>query len=336
MLVDLRSDTVTKPGPAMYGAMMRAQVGDDVFGEDTAINELESKTAAWFGMEAGLFCPSGTMTNQLAIKCHTQPGDEVICEESSHVYQYEGGGIAFNSGSSVKLIHGDRGRISAEQVLQGINKKDDVHKAVTRLVCLEHTTNRGGGACYEWQQIHAIKAVCDAHDLILHLDGARVWNAIVANDENPLWYGQTFDSISVCYSKSLGAPVGSVLLGSKSFIQKARRFRKVLGGGMRQAGILAAACTYALENNVQRLVEDHRHAASIAAALATKEYVKMILPVSTNIIIFQTYTPQQTADFVAGMKQQNILLFAIAADRVRMVLHLDISSTMVEYLITHL
>lgn len=336
MLVDLRSDTVTKPTPAMYDAMMQARVGDDVFGEDASINELEAKTASWFGMEAGLFCPSGTMTNQLAIKCHTQPGDEVICDESSHVYQYEGGGIAFNSGSSVKLIQGDLGRISARQILQGINKKDDVHKAVTRLVCVENTTNRGGGACYHWEQIQAIRAVCDEHELILHLDGARVWNAIVANQENPHWYGAAFDSISVCFSKSLGAPVGSVLLGRKNFIQKARRFRKVLGGGMRQAGFLAAACTYALENNIERLVEDHRHAASVATALARKDYVKMILPVTTNIIIFQTHTPEQATDFVTRMKEKNILLFAITPDRVRMVLHLDISPEMVAYVISKL
>lgn len=336
MLVDLRSDTVTKPTEAMYHAMMQARVGDDVFGEDASINDLEAKTAAWFGMEAGLFCPSGTMTNQLAIKCHTQPGDEVICDESSHVYQYEGGGIAFNSASSVKLIQGDLGRITTEDVVQGMNKREDVHKAVTRMVSLENTTNRGGGACYEWQQINAIKKTCEENELILHLDGARVWNAIVANRENPHWYGEAFDSMSVCFSKSLGAPVGSVLLGRNNFIQKARRFRKVLGGGMRQAGILAAACTYALENNIERLVEDHQHAATIAAALGTKEYVKMILPVNTNIIIFQTYTTQQTKDFVSRMQQNKILVFDIASDRVRMVLHLDVNPDMVEYVIAHL
>lgn len=336
MRVDLRSDTVTKPNSAMYNAMMEAVVGDDVFGEDEAINELEFKTASFFGMPAGLYCPSGTMTNQIAIKCHTQPGDEVICDESSHVYQYEGGGIAFNAACSVRLITGDRGRVSAQQVAQAINKKDDVHKANSRLVSLENTSNRGGGACYDWEQIRDIKNVCAANELSLHLDGARLWNAIVANNENPLWYGETFNSISVCFSKGLGAPVGSVLLGDKKFIQKARRIRKVFGGGMRQAGILAAACTYALEHNIERLQIDHQHALAISKALEQKDYVKMILPVTTNIIIFETYTPEQTTAFVSKMDEKGILLFAFAPNRVRIVLHLDISSSMVDYMLSQI
>ena len=252
MIIDLRSDTVTKPTPAMLKAMVSAKVGDDVFGEDPTINELERLSADMFGMEAGLFCPSGTMTNQIAIKCHTQPGDEVICDESAHVYQYEGGGIAFNSSASVKLLYGDRGRINAEQVKAAINP-DDSHKSRTSLVCLENTSNRGGGSCYNFSEIKAIKKVCTENSLILHLDGARLWNALIAKKETPKQYGEVFDSVSICLSKGLGCPVGSVLVGNKDFIKKARRIRKVLGGGMRQAGVLAAAGIYGLQNNFDRL-----------------------------------------------------------------------------------
>ncbi len=240
MTIDFRSDTVTKPSPGMLEAMMKAKVGDDVFGEDPSINELEATAAEMFGMEAGIFCPSGTMTNQIAIKCHTQPGDEVICDESAHVYQYEGGGIAFNSGASVKLLHGDRGRITAEQVQEAINP-DDAHRTHTSLVSLENTSNRGGGSCYELTEIKRIKKVCIENKLAFHLDGARIWNALIAKNETAKQYGEIFDSISICLSKSLGCPVGSLLLGKKDLIKKARRVRKVFGGGMRQAGFLAAA-----------------------------------------------------------------------------------------------
>ncbi|MES1224077.1 MAG: GntG family PLP-dependent aldolase, partial [Bacteroidota bacterium] len=270
MLIDFRSDTVTKPTKGMLDAMMKANVGDDVFGEDPSINELESYAAALFSMEEGLFCPSGTMTNQIAIKCHTQPGDEVICDESAHIYQYEGGGIAFNAGASVKLLNGDRGRITAEQVAASINA-DDVHKARTSLVCLENTSNRGGGSCYDFEEIKKIKEVCGANNLDFHLDGARLFNALVAKKETAKQYGEVFDSISICLSKSLGCPVGSVLLGKKDFIKKARRVRKAFGGGMRQAGFLAAAGIYALNNHITRLAEDHTHARLIADALSRKD-----------------------------------------------------------------
>jgi len=252
MSIDFRSDTVTRPTPGMQEAMMKAPVGDDVFGEDPSINTLQEMTADMFGMEAALFCPSGTMTNQIAIKCHTQPGDEVICDESSHIYQYEGGGIALNSGASVKLLYGDRGRINARQVEEAI-QPDDVHRAHTRMVSLENTSNRGGGSCYTFSEIQAIQQVCMRHDLAFHLDGARLWNAIVAKKEDPLHYGKVFDSISVCLSKSLGCPVGSLLLGTKDFIKKAKRYRKVFGGGMRQGGFMAAAGIYALEHHIERL-----------------------------------------------------------------------------------
>lgn len=332
MIVDFRSDTVTKPGKEMLDTMMLAKVGDDVFGEDPSINELEHLAATLFGMEAALFCPSGTMTNQIAIKCHTQPGDEVICEESSHVYQYEGGGIAFNSGASVKLILGDRGRITAAQVQAAI-QPDDPHRPHSRLVSLENTSNRGGGSCYDFEEIKKIQHVCKANELVFHLDGARLWNALVAKKQTPLQYGQVFDSISVCLSKSLGCPVGSLLLGKKELIKKARRVRKVFGGGMRQAGFLAAAGIYALNNNIERLEEDHQHAKQIAASLVTSKYVNHILPVETNIIIFETSESITAPELVARLKEKGILGYAIAPNRVRLVLHLDITQQMVEYTI---
>lgn len=329
MIIDFRSDTVTKPTPAMLEAMMRAPVGDDVFGEDPSINELEKMGADMFGMETALFCPSGTMTNQIAIKCHTQPGDDVICDESSHIYQYEGGGIAFNSGASIKLLYGDRGRINAEQVKDAI-QPDDPHRPYTRLVSLENTSNRGGGSCYDFTEILNIGAVCKEHGLAFHLDGARLWNALVAKNESPRQYGEVFDSISVCLSKSLGCPVGSLLLGKKDFIKKGRRIRKVFGGGMRQAGFLAAAGIYALQNNISRLADDHTHAKKIAAVIEKRQDVKMILPVETNIIIFEMKDGYKAGDLVAKLKEQDILAFAISPVRVRLVVHLDITAEMTD------
>lgn len=333
MIIDYRSDTVTRPGPAMLEAIMKAPVGDDVFGEDPSINELEHLAAIMFGMEAGLFCPSGTMTNQIAIKCHTTQGDEVICDESAHVYQYEGGGIAFNSGASVKLLHGDRGRITAEQVKAAINP-DDVHRARTSLVCIENTSNRGGGSCYDFEEIRKIRKVCDEHQLAFHLDGARLWNALVARKETALQYGKVFDSISICLSKSLGCPVGSLLLGTKEHIRKARRIRKVFGGGMRQAGFMAAAGIYALKNNIDRLEEDHRHASLIAGAISKKSFTRNVLPVETNIIIFELTDKLTAPALVARLKEKELLAYAIAPDRVRLVVHLDITKEMVDQTIT--
>jgi threonine aldolase len=314
----------------MLDAMHQAQLGDDVFGEDPTLNALEAKTAALFGMEAALFCPSGTMTNQIAIKCHTQPGNEVICDHLSHIYQYEGGGIGFNAGCSVKLVQGNRGRITARQVEESINNPADVHKAPTALVSLENTANRGGGSCYDFAEIEQIKQVCTAHGLPLHLDGARLFNALVARGETPQQYGRVFDSISICLSKGLGAPVGSLLIGSKTFIQKARRVRKVLGGGMRQAGMLAAAGIYALDNHVQRLAEDHQHARRLAEALAQTDFTGEILPVETNILIFEVKGRYTAPQLAAALKEKNILVIAISPTQVRMVVHLDIHPAMVE------
>lgn len=328
MIIDYRSDTVTRPGPGMLAAMAAAKVGDDVFGEDPSINELEQMTASLFGMEAALYCPSGTMTNQIAIKCHTQPGDEVICDESSHVYQYEGGGIAFNSGASVKLIQGNLGRITAAQVAAAI-QPDDVHRPRTSLVSLENTSNRGGGSCYELEEIRKIQALCREKGLAFHLDGARLWNAMIARNEPASLYGAAFDSISVCLSKSLGCPVGSLLLGTENFIRKARRVRKVFGGGMRQAGFMAAAGIYALQNNISRLAEDHQHASLLAAALAEKSFVKMVLPAETNIIIFELKEGHNAPELVARLKEHQIYGYAIAPNRIRLVVHLDITADMI-------
>ena len=326
-MIDFRSDTVTLPTPAMLAYMQAAPVGDDVFGEDPSINALEAKTAGLFGMEAGLFCPSGTMTNQLAIKTHTQAGDEVICEELSHIYQYEGGGIASNSGASVKLLRGNRGRITAEQVLAAIHP-DDVHKPISKLVSLENTCNRGGGACYDFSEIEAIQKVAKSNGLGLHLDGARIFNALVHKKEDPTQYGKVFDSISICLSKGLGAPVGSVLLGSTPFIKKARRWRKVFGGGMRQAGSLAAAGIYALDNHFERLKEDHAKALEIKTALLKKDFVKEIFDVETNIVIAHIEGKYNATQLAAVLKEKNILVIAMTPALIRFVVHLDIANEM--------
>lgn len=328
-MIDFRSDTFTKPTREMQQFMFAAPLGDDVFGEDPSVNSLERLAANMFGMEAGLFCPSGTMTNQIAIKCHTQQGDEVICEKMSHVYIYEGGGIAFNSGCQVKAVEGDRGRINAEQIVNAINP-DDIHKPRTRLVSLENTCNRGGGSYYEVDDLQNIKEVCLLNNLKLHLDGARLFNAIIAADETPSQYGDIFDSISICLSKGLGAPVGSILLASKEFIKSARRVRKVLGGGMRQAGFLAAAGIYALEHHVERLAIDHKHASQIAAALLKKQFTGKMMPVETNLIIFEVvdpYTPKSLSDELLSF---NIKVTAISPTQIRMALHLDITEKMVK------
>jgi threonine aldolase len=332
MIIELRSDTFTKPTTSMLQAMQGAEVGDDVFGEDATVNELEAYCASMFGMEAGLFCPSGTMTNQIAIKCHTQPGDEVICDELSHVYQYEGGGIAFNSGCSVRLLHGDSGRLNAGQIENAINNPYDVHKATSSLVSLENTCNRAGGSCYDFEEIKKIRKVCDAHQLKFHLDGARLFNAMVEKNETPLQYGQVFDSISICLSKGLGAPVGSVLLGKQEFVKKARRIRKVFGGGMRQAGYIAAAGLFALKNNVQRLATDHHHAALIAAILKEKEFVGELLPVETNSVIFEVKGTHTAKSLELALAENQVNCIAISPTQIRMVFHLGVTGEMIEEL----
>ncbi len=281
-------------------------------------------------MEAALFCPSGTMTNQVGIKCHTQPGDEIICDKLSHIYQYEGGGIAFNSGCSVKLLEGNRGRISADMIKEAINNRSDPHKANSSLVSLENTANRGGGSCYDFSEFESIKNLCLEQNLRLHLDGARLFNAITARNENPKDYGKIFDSLSVCLSKGLGAPVGSVLIGKTDFILKARRVRKVFGGGMRQAGVLAAAGLYALDNNIERLKEDHLRAKHIAEFVIEKDFTGDVLPVETNILIFEVKGRYTAASLAAELREHDIFVIAISTSQVRIVTHLNITDKMAE------
>jgi threonine aldolase len=322
-IIDLRSDTITKPSPAMLQAMMDAKVGDDVFGDDPTVNLLQEKAAEMFGIEAALFCPSGTMTNQLAIRVHCQPGNEVICDQLSHIFLYEGGGIALNAFSSVKTLNGDLGRISAEQVQNAINNAEDVHQPVTKLVSLENTMNKGGGSIYDFNEIKKIKQVSVENDLILHLDGARLFNALVETKETAKDYGKVFDTISICLSKGLGCPVGSLLLGTKEVIKKARRFRKVMGGGWRQAGFLAAAGIYALDNNIDRLKDDHQRAKAIGQILSKKDFVKAVYPITTNIVIFELPGDILAKDFVTTMANKGISCVTFGKHFVRFVTHLD-------------
>jgi threonine aldolase len=317
----------------MLDAMMSAKVGDDVFGEDPTINILEAMAARMFGMEAALYCPSGTMSNQIAIKCHTQPGDEVVCEKSAHVYVYEGGGIAFNSGSQARTLEGNLGRITAAQVSMVINP-DDVHRARTSLVTLENTCNRGGGSCYDLEEIGKIRQVCSDNQLKLHLDGARLFNALVATGQSAPAYGRLFDSISVCLNKGLGCPIGSILIGPAAFIRHARRVRKVFGGGMRQAGFMAAAGVYALENHIDRLAHDHAHARRIASALEKKKFVRSIMPVETNIIIFEVEGDGCAKQLAQRLREKDILAIPISANQIRFVTHLDISAEMVDKVVS--
>jgi threonine aldolase len=331
--IDLRSDTVTKPDSEMKLAMMEAEVGDDVYNEDPTVNELQTFAAQLFGKEAALFCSSGTQTNQIAINVHVQPGGEVICHKEAHIYKYEGGGIAKNSGASVQLIDGNFGRLTAQQVENAIQPVD-IHFPITQLIALEDTANRGGGAIYDFEEIKKIKAVANQHNIPLHLDGARLFNALVENGVNPQTYGAQFDSISICLSKGLGAPIGSLLLGSADFIEKARRVRKVMGGGMRQAGFLAAAGLFALKNNVERLVVDHQHALIIDAVLAKCAWVKNRFPVQTNIIVVELFDVDKRDEVLRQLKENNILASAFGPGKLRFVFHLDISKEQVAEIAT--
>lgn len=331
MIIDLRSDTVTKPVPGMMKAMMAAEVGDDVFGEDPAVNKLEEKAAAMFGMEAGLFCPSGTMTNQIAIKLHTQPFTEIICDRTSHIYNYEVGAAAVLSGISFRLTDGLLGKLSPKDVTDNINP-DNVHHPDTVMVEIENTSNRGGGSYYTLAEMTAIAQVCRAHHLRYHLDGARIFNMLAETGTPPAELGKLFDTISICLSKGLGAPVGSVLLTSKDHIRQARRIRKAIGGGMRQAGILAAAGIYALDNHIGRLKEDHRRARLIGETLSTLPVVETVLPVSTNIVIFRLGDQVKATDFISLLKNHHILASITGPQTIRMVTHLDLTDEMMKVL----
>ncbi|HKR04914.1 MAG TPA: GntG family PLP-dependent aldolase [Bacteroidia bacterium] len=332
MLIDLRSDTVTKPSPEMLEAMFTAEVGDDVFDEDPSVKKLEEKTAAIFGKEAGLFCPSGTMTNQVAIRILTQSQQEIICDHLAHVYYYEGGGIAFNSGCSVRLLKGDRGRLNAKDIEENINP-DNIHHPVTAVVTLENTSNKGGGSYYSLQNIKEIKEVCHRHQLKLHLDGARIFNALEETKDAPSETGKYFDTISVCLSKGLGAPVGSVLLSSKENIRKAKRVRKVFGGGMRQAGFLAAAGIYALDHNIERLKDDHKRAKIIGDEIKKLPFVEELFPVDTNIIVFKLSENVKSEDFLKKLAQKNIKAVSFGKQLIRMVTHLDFNDDMLDELV---
>jgi threonine aldolase len=329
MNIDLRSDTVTRPTAGMLDAMMSAKVGDDVYGEDPTVDGLEKKLATMFHMEAGLFCPSGTMTNQIAIKCFTQPMDEVICDQTAHVYRYEGGGIAYHSLSSVRLLNGPRGILSAEMIENEINE-ENIHYPHSSLVVLENTVNKGAGACYTLDQIEPIHTLCNIKGLKLHLDGARLFNALVATGDKAAGYGKFFDGISICLSKGLGAPVGSVLLGSKETIRKAKKIRKVFGGGMRQAGFLAAAGIYALDHHIERMATDHQHAKVLAQVLEKQRYVKSVMPVETNILIFEVAHPFNAAQIVEALRKKGLLCSATGPKTIRFVLHLDVSAQMID------
>lgn len=321
-MIDLRSDTVTKPTPEMMDAMMAAEVGDDVFGEDPTINQLQEKAADLFGFEAGLFCPSGTMTNQIAVQVHTKPGDEVICHETSHVYNYEGGGIARNAFSSTKLVRNDRSSMSVAEVNALVNGNFD-WLARTSLVVAEDTSNRGGGKCLEFEDLKALSIYCREKKLGFHMDGARIFNAIVKKRHDKRAYGSLFDSLSICLSKGLGTPVGSVLLGSEAFIREARRVRKVMGGGMRQAGFLAAAGIYALDNHVDRLQEDHENAAILAENLNDFKQVTSVIPPETNILIFDVNPDFGAEYFLNHLMEKGLRGVPFGLNRIRLVTHLD-------------
>lgn len=324
-MIDLRSDTVTKPTEGMLRAMMQAEVGDDVYKEDPTVNELEARMADMFGKPSALFFPTGSMANQAAIKLHTQPGQQLICDKYAHVYNYEGGGVSFNSGVSCKLLDGTQGKITAEQVEAAINPPDFYHSPLTRLVCLENTTNKGGGACYDLNTVKEIRDVCDQHGLGLHMDGARIMNAIVATGQKPKSFGSLCDTITICFSKGLGTPLGTVLVGDAALMENAIRVRKVLGGGMRQIGYIAASCLYALDHHVERLAEDHTKAKEIEACLNGLPKVKKVSPVETNIVIFHV---EDEDVFLAEMEARNIIISNMGGGALRVVTHLDYTDSM--------
>ena len=336
MIIDLRSDTVTKPSKAMMEAMMNAKVGDDVYKEDETVNKLEQRIATMFGKEQALFFPSGTMANQTAIKLHTNPGEQVICDKYAHIYNYEGGGASFNSGVSCNLINGNRGMFTAKQVEEAINPPDFYHSPLTSLVEIENTTNKGGGAFWDFNEILKIKEVCNKHDLGFHLDGARIWNALVETQETTKQYGEVFDTISVCLSKGLGCPIGSVLVGDNDLMDKAIRIRKIFGGGMRQVGYLAAAGLFALDNNINRLNEDHKKAKEIVSVLSNSSYIYNVEPVETNIIVFNLTDDISENEFINHLENENIKIISMGQGKLRIVTHLDYTDEMHDRFLTFL
>lgn len=333
MKIDLRSDTLTKPSKGMLEAMMQAKVGDDVYKEDETVNKLEERVAKLFGKPHALFFPSGTMANQAAIKLHTNPGDQVICDKYAHIFNYEGGGASFNSGVSCKLLDGERGMFTAKQVEAAINPPDFYHSPLTTLVAVENTTNKGGGACWDLEELKRIKKVCETNNLGYHLDGARLWNAMVEKNETAKQYGEIFNTISVCFSKGLGCPVGSVLVGDKKLMERAIRIRKIFGGGMRQVGFLAAAGLYALDNNINLLKEDHKKAKEIALVLNKVNYVDKVEKVETNIVIFTLNNRFSDDIFLETLKSKNVFISNMGQGKLRIVTHLDYNLKMHESLL---
>ena len=336
MTIDLISDTVTRPTKEMLDAMMNAKVGDDVFSSDPTVNALQEKIAALFGMEDALFFPSGTMANQAAIKLHTQPGDLLFCDKYAHVYNYESGGAAFHSGVTCKLIDGNRGMFTAAQLEEVSSGTPQIYLPYSKLVCIENTTNKGGGACWDFDELTRIEKITRERNLAFHLDGARLFNALVEKNETPQQYGQLFDTISICFSKGLGAPIGSMLIGSKKHIEKALRLRKLYGGGMRQVGFLAAACNYALDHHVDRLKEDHQKAKEIATVLEKCNYITKVEPVETNILIFYVDDQIGEEQFINQLKEKNILVTPMGDGKIRIVTHLDYTHEMHEKLLSEL
>ncbi|MBD3883086.1 aminotransferase class I/II-fold pyridoxal phosphate-dependent enzyme [Phormidium tenue FACHB-886] len=328
MMIDLRSDTITQPTSEMREAMAFAAVGDDVFGDDPTVNALEAYVADLLGKEAAVYMPSGTMTNQIALRLHTEPGDEVVLESEAHIYYYEGGAPAALSGVSCRLVQGRRGVFGAED-LRGVLRPIDPHFPRTRLVCLENTHNRSGGRIFPLQEIKAIEQVCREHSLRLHLDGARFWNACLATGISEADYAAPFDTVSVCFSKGLGAPVGSALAGSAEMMQRARRFRKMFGGGMRQAGIIAAGALYAVKYQRERLSEDHENAKMLAEGLSQISKIE-INPedVQTNIVVFHTKIPAQ--QLVDGLLKEGIAVLAVGPHSIRAVTNLMVSRSQIE------
>ncbi len=328
-MIDLRSDTVTRPSKEMLDTMFSARVGDDVFSDDPTVNALEEKAAAMFAKEAALFCPSGTMTNQIAINVHTRPGDEVICHKHAHVYYYEGGAMMRNSGVSVCLLDSPRGQITAAEVEAHINP-DNIHRPVTSLVEAENTMNKGGGTIYKFEELELISGVCRKHGLKFHLDGARLFNALVETGEKPSKYAHLFDSVSICLSKGLGAPIGSLLIGDKPFIRRARRVRKAFGGAMRQAGYLAAAGIYGLDYNISRLKKDNDRARHLGSVLETMPFVESVIPVESNIVIFKLGKKESAETFIARLKEHDIHALYLDGQTIRFVTHLDFTDSMLE------
>ncbi|MEO8934069.1 MAG: GntG family PLP-dependent aldolase [Xanthomarina sp.] len=336
MKIDLRSDTVTKPTKDMLERMMQAPVGDDVYKEDPTVNVLEERLASMFGMPKAVFFPTGTMANQTAIKLHTNPGDQVICDKDAHIFNYEGGGASFNSGVSCKLIQGNRGMFTAEQVSEAINPPDFYHSPLTALVEVENTANRGGGSCWDFEELKKIRTVCNTHNLGYHLDGARIWNALVARKETAKDYGNLFDTISVCLSKGLGCPIGSVLIGDEEIMKNAIRIRKIFGGGMRQVGYLAAAGLYALDNNIERLAEDHKKAKEIGDFLSDLSFIKKVEPIETNIIIFELNQKSDEKKFLKKLEDNYIYISGMGQGKLRIVTHLDYTESMHDQVLTTL